>query len=304
MFFGLFLGPILALVLFNTVVFALVIRVLIKHSCRKLADVEKRKKLQGTIKTLISVISIMFMFGLQWLFGAFTIAEASEVFQWLFVIFSTLQGFFLFLFFCVLTQDAREEWLNFFSFGHRKKKKRGVITSHASQGAQRDRNTGSTYITSKHSQTLRRGILSSADGDSVVEMRENRKKFLALPTSISDDKETVFIIENGDTENHTSSAPNGLSTDISSKPPPIEVPEHILQRRFMYSYNPATSSPPIDVEEDNKDKEYEDDTVASEASTTDCYDISTAEYGDLTQLTDLSVITNSDVSDTEEISHL
>ena len=91
-FFGMFLGPILALVLFNTVVLVLVIRVLIKHSVRKLKDKEDKEKVQGTFKTLISVASIMLMFGLQWLFGALTIAEASTAFQWLFVIFSTLQG--------------------------------------------------------------------------------------------------------------------------------------------------------------------------------------------------------------------
>ena len=94
-FFGLFLGPILALVLFNTVVFVLVIHVLFKHSVHKFSNMDKKQQLWGTLKTMVSVVSIMFVFGLQWLFGAFTIAKASVAFQWLFVIFSNSSTFHL-----------------------------------------------------------------------------------------------------------------------------------------------------------------------------------------------------------------
>ena len=188
-FFGAFLGPVLALVLFNMVFFVLILRVIIRHTYRNVTDIQKKKKAQGTIKTFISIISISFMFGLQWAFGAFTIEEASVVFQWLFVVFSTLQGFFLFLFFCVFTEEAREEWLNLFSCGRRQKKKRGVgvITS---QG-KRDLNTGagSTFITSKNVQanTLQMGILSSISSDTTVEMDPREKKrstHLAIPAYI------------------------------------------------------------------------------------------------------------------------
>ena len=318
-FFGVFLGPILALVLFNMVVFVLVLRVLIKHCLRKVEDMEKMKKVQGTFKTFISIVSISFMFGLQWVFGAFTIAEASLAFQWLFVIFSTLQGFFLFLFFCVFTQDAREEWLNLITCGRRKKGKRGVITSHASQGTRRGQKTGSTYITSRnvHSQTLRKNVLSSMGGNSSAEMtsRAERKATLfAMPTSISDDKETVFVMENGATDqelNYTSDdnkvdLANGHSADLdaSSKPQVVEVPEHILQRRGLFQYNPASSSPPPDVKNEKREKDDDDDTIASVPSTTNCYSSSTTDLGELTQLTELSFFTNSDVSDTEDISYL
>ena len=315
-FFGVFLGPILALVLFNMVVFVLVLRVLINHCWRKVADQEKAKIAQGTFKTFISVISISFMFGLQWVFGAFTIAEASLAFQWLFVIFSTLQGFFLFLFFCVFTQDAREEWLNLLSCGRRKKEKRGAITSHASQGPRRGQKSGSTYITSGniYSQTLRRNVLSSESSAELSSREERKATLFAMPTSISDDKDTVFVMENGANDhelNYTSDGDkvdlaNGHSADLdeSSKPQPVEVPEHILQRRGLFHYNPAASSPPLDMEDEKSDKDDDDDTIASVPSTTNCYSNSITDFGELTQLTELSFFTNSDVSDAEDISYL
>jgi hypothetical protein len=320
-FFGLFLGPILALVVFNMVVFVMVIRVLLSHSIRKLEGQDKKKQAVGTVKTLISVISIMFMFGLQWLFGAFTIAAASEAFQWLFVIFSTLQGFFLAIFFCVLSQDAREEWLNFFSLGLRKRKKRGIITSHASQTT-RQRNTGSTFVSSKHStNTIKRNVLSSVAGDSVVEMTSKRDIFMALPTSIAPEGDTEFIISNGSTTDHHESKSedadrekvdlaNGHSTSSEKMAPSIEVPAHILERRFMLRYNPAViSSPLLERDSDTQDEEYgeidEDSHMSSEGSTADGYDVSTAELaGDFTQVTDMTLLTNSDISDSEELTHL
>ena len=291
---------------------------LVKHSIRKAGDLDKKKKAQATFKTLLSVVSIMFLFGLQWLFGAFTIAEASIVFQWLFVILSTLQGFFLFVFFCVLSQDAREEWLNLMSLGIRKKKKRGVITSHASGTTRRDRNTGSTYITTKygHSNTLKKNVLSSVSSETSMEMTSRRALLLAPP--ISENKDTEFVISNGNTTLHDKNSDidkvdlaNGHLTnldDVIGQPPSVEVPEHILEGRFMLRSNPAVAaSPPLDRKEDtkdDKDDEDEDLTHLSQDSTTDCYDVSTTEFGDFTQLTDLSMLTNSDVSDNEELTRL
>jgi hypothetical protein len=161
---------------------------------------DKRTKAQQIFKTFISIVSISLTFRLQWLFGAFTITDTSVLYQWLFVVFTTLQGFLLFFFFCVFRNDAREEWLNVLSCGHRKKRKHGMSTSDATHSFQRRHKTGSVYITSRniHTQTLQRNAVSSVGEDSFVELssREERKSTpFAMPTSISEDKETVFVIE-------------------------------------------------------------------------------------------------------------
>ena len=205
MFFGLFLGPVLALVLFNTVVFVIVLRVLIKHYLKKLKDIERKKQITGTFKTFISVVSIMFMFGLQWLFGAFTIAEASEAFQWLFVIFSTLQGLFLFLYFCVMAQDAREQWLNLLSLGKRKMKRQSVTLSRS--------NTKSHYRKQHYSSNTLKMNISSSSGSrssllrarsvsesSTMEIVPKKDILLALPASITEERDTEFELSNGNVE--------------------------------------------------------------------------------------------------------
>ena len=144
--FGVFLGPIFVVLLFNNVVFVLVVRVLIKHNKRKITESKDAKKYKNTFKTLIRIVSIMAMFGLSWLFGAFTINHASIVFSWLFVIFNSLQGFVLFLFFCVIGKDAREEWKSVFTCGRSKKKRlRGNMRSKTGQ----ERSTANTYLTRK-----------------------------------------------------------------------------------------------------------------------------------------------------------
>ena len=71
-------------------------------------------------------MGVMALFGLTWLFGAFTVSGASIVFQTLFVIFNSLQGFFIFLFFCVFGREGRELWLKVLCCG---KKIPGVTAS-------------------------------------------------------------------------------------------------------------------------------------------------------------------------------
>ena len=80
----------------------------------------KAKERQSTIRLMISIAGIMSLYGLTWLFGALTIDKASLAFQVLFVIFNSLQGFFIFLFFCVLGRDGRELWYEFLSCGRYK----------------------------------------------------------------------------------------------------------------------------------------------------------------------------------------
>ena len=113
MFFGAFLGPIFAVLLFNVIIFIVVIIVLIKHTRNKLGKATKDAKAQrkSNIRLAISLFGIMILFGLTWILAAFTISDASLAFQILFAIFNSLQGFFIFVFFCVLSPDVRQLWL-------------------------------------------------------------------------------------------------------------------------------------------------------------------------------------------------
>ena len=54
----------------------------------------------------------MSLFGLTWLFAILTVSVSGlrETFQILFAVFNSFQGFFIFLFFCVLNKEARDSW--------------------------------------------------------------------------------------------------------------------------------------------------------------------------------------------------
>lgn len=109
-FFGAFLGPIFAILLFNSTIFVIVTIVLIKHNQKRYNNSDKAKP-QTIVRLIISIMVVMVLFGLMWIFGAFTIREASTAFQFVFAILNSLQGFFIFLFFCAFRKESRELWL-------------------------------------------------------------------------------------------------------------------------------------------------------------------------------------------------
>lgn len=118
MFFVVFLAPILVVFLFNCVIFVLVLKVLIQHaftseSAKTHQDKRRSRIAKQTKKLMTNILGIMSLFGLTWIFGAFTISGASPTFQYLFAICNSLQGFMLFIFLCVLPKDARNSWIEF-----------------------------------------------------------------------------------------------------------------------------------------------------------------------------------------------
>eukprot|EP00731_Ephydatia_muelleri_P031789 Em0023g296a len=115
-FFGVFLGPICAILLFNMVMFVLVARVLIDHGMKRsfIDDHENNLKHKATFRTLTSVVGVMFLFGLSWIFGACTVKNVGDVFEVLFIIFNSTQGFFVFIFTCVFNKEIRQDWSDLF----------------------------------------------------------------------------------------------------------------------------------------------------------------------------------------------
>ena len=115
-FFGAFLGPILLVIVFNTVIYSLVIRVLVKHTIqKKRIDFKKSSfTVLEVIKLILSICGIMFLFGLTWIFAIFTFIspnrDISFALQFVFAFFNAFQGFWICLFFVFLNSEARESW--------------------------------------------------------------------------------------------------------------------------------------------------------------------------------------------------
>ena len=118
-FWGAFLAPIIAVMIFNMVIFIWVIVILLRHT-RGVAVQKKEALSKKTIlRLMISIGGVMFLFGLTWLFAILTFSAPGlrETFQALFTVSNSFQGFFIFLFFCVFNKEAREHWKELLSCG-------------------------------------------------------------------------------------------------------------------------------------------------------------------------------------------
>ena len=111
-FWGAFLAPILLIMVFNLVLFIWVIVVMVRHIRRKTKNKLGPRKV---IEIIIRLSGVMFLFGLTWLFAILTVVSVRglrETFQIFFTVFNSFQGAFIFLFFCVFNQEARDSWRN------------------------------------------------------------------------------------------------------------------------------------------------------------------------------------------------
>ena len=224
-FFGAFLGPIFAILLFNVVIYVLVIGVIIKHTRNKLDHTEEQTNMKTIIRLLLGIAKLLFIFGLTWLFGALTVtgfgdARASTAFQVLFVICNAFQGFFIFLFFCVLSKDGRESWLVLLSCGHYKPKSLYPLqTKNGSSGLNA---TQEKFITSSKGladSNLTSSISSKTGYDSGIGDCSKKERHTNLPlTSVAEqrkEKPSVMAFNNHP-ENHETNVSTDQKVDLGS----------------------------------------------------------------------------------------
>ena len=140
-FWGAFLAPIFAVMLFNLVIFVCVIVVLIRYKARR--SVQKQEEVSGKaiLRMLFSISGVMFLFGLTWLFAILTVSVTGlrETFQLLFTIFNSLQGLFIFVF--LLNAEAAAFWKKVCSCGTKPPQ-----TSSRSRGKQSSSGTAKTGL--------------------------------------------------------------------------------------------------------------------------------------------------------------
>ncbi|KAI8516216.1 hypothetical protein Bbelb_047970, partial [Branchiostoma belcheri] len=126
-----FLIPAGLILLFNLLVFILVMAKLVREEKKQkglrgaAADANKVDR-QWIILQIRRACSIMAIFGLTWVFGFFVIDDARAVFAYLFCIFNTLQGLFIFIFHCAMREDMTKWrkkltcWKKFIYIGKKK----------------------------------------------------------------------------------------------------------------------------------------------------------------------------------------
>ena len=71
--------------------------------------------------TMLNIIALLVLFGLTWVFGALMVKGGHEIFEFLFVVSNSLQGFYVFIFFVVLAKETRALWTDTCSCHNKKK---------------------------------------------------------------------------------------------------------------------------------------------------------------------------------------
>ncbi|XP_029653062.2 adhesion G-protein coupled receptor G2 [Octopus sinensis] len=97
-----FLTPVVIILIFNFILISLVTWRLISPQRNKRFD---RKR---SIVRVLGLVGLLFLFGLTWVFAFFAVSEAAKVFEYLFLVFNTLQGMFIFVFYCLYKKDTRD----------------------------------------------------------------------------------------------------------------------------------------------------------------------------------------------------
>ena len=112
-YFGVAL-PVVAIIIGNFIVLIKVIHGLSKSTKMSKSQNTNRKRYLGQARIAFSCSILL---GLTWVFALLAVSEAKIFFQWLFCIFNSLQGFFIFLFYTARNPEVRKEWAKCFGIG-------------------------------------------------------------------------------------------------------------------------------------------------------------------------------------------
>lgn len=122
-----FLGPSCLILLVNLTIFVLVTRVLFTPRMTARAGINYLQNPHVvTIAQVRGAFTVMTLLGVTWVFGAFAVGKAKLVFQYIFCIANSLQGFLIFVVRCLQYPEAKSAWLQLIKTGTLKKY-RGLV---------------------------------------------------------------------------------------------------------------------------------------------------------------------------------
>ncbi|XP_075403697.1 adhesion G protein-coupled receptor E3 [Tenrec ecaudatus] len=107
-----FLGPVLAIICVNFILFLLVLWIL--H--RKLSSLNSEvSTVQNTKMLTLKATAQLFILGCTWFLGILQVGPAARVMAYVFTIINSLQGVFIFLVYCLLSQQVWKQYRGWFS---------------------------------------------------------------------------------------------------------------------------------------------------------------------------------------------
>ena len=99
--------PVVLVVIKNFIILALTLRGITKNRVRN----DKKREVMTSVRIAFAHSVLL---GTAWVFGIFAIGDLSNVFQWLFCVFNSLQGLLIFLSYTVQSPVARKQWMRVF----------------------------------------------------------------------------------------------------------------------------------------------------------------------------------------------
>ena len=99
--------PVVLVVIKNFIILALTLHGISKNRIKK----DQKREVMTSVRITFACSVLL---GTAWVFGIFAVGNLRDVFQWLFCIFNSLQGLFIFLFYTVRNLEARKQWMRIF----------------------------------------------------------------------------------------------------------------------------------------------------------------------------------------------
>ncbi|XP_016137587.1 adhesion G protein-coupled receptor L2 [Sinocyclocheilus grahami] len=102
-----FIGPVTFIIMLNLIFLLITMYKMMKHSTSLKPDSSRLEHIKSWV---MGGFVLLCLLGLTWSFGLFFISESSVVLAYLFTIFNTFQGMFIFTFHCLLQKKVRREY--------------------------------------------------------------------------------------------------------------------------------------------------------------------------------------------------
>ncbi len=203
-------------IVFNFVIFFCILVVLSKHTKKKYKRAVNPRRL--VLRFVINIFGIVSLYGFTWLSAFFVATQeetANSAFQVIFTVLNSLQGFFLFIFFCVISKDSRDAWKEIVCRGRPRSKSTNKQSSdHTQTAGSHARRRYDNTMSDSNSTMERRytgadssmmGTLPSTLGTSsiVSDRRDIRLSMSSMPPEIAEELNNEDTIANENTEMET-----------------------------------------------------------------------------------------------------
>uniref|UniRef100_UPI003590164E adhesion G protein-coupled receptor L2-like n=1 Tax=Myxine glutinosa TaxID=7769 RepID=UPI003590164E len=102
-----FVGPVTVILLLNFIFLLITLYKIVRHAPTLKPD---SSRLENTKYWVVGAIALLCLLGLSWIFGLLFIDKATLVMSYLFTIFNSFQGMFIYIFHCALQKKVRKEY--------------------------------------------------------------------------------------------------------------------------------------------------------------------------------------------------